>query len=146
MSDELNKWLSKIDADGKIVDLDYVDIYIAGVNSIDSFQEGYLGDDWKKSWVVFARWSGADPIIFDSTTKEILIAMHGIGKWEGNTISSTFEKFDFILSTWQKVAKQYDTILDDGELKNDFIDELKEALDKSLDSKYIESFLGFITF
>ena len=146
MSDELSKWLSKIDVDGKIVDLNYVDIYIAGVNSIDTFQEGYLGDDWRKSWVVFAKWGGADPIIFDRATKEILIAMHGMGKWEANAISPSFEKFDFILFNWQKVAKQYNTILDDGELKNDFINELKEALNTQLDNKYIESFFDFIYF
>ena len=144
---ELKKWLSEIDGEGMTVNLVFVDINIAGVNSIDFYQNGYSGDTWKNSWVVFAKWGGADPIIYDSSTKEILIAMHGMGTWEVSLISPNFDKFDLILSTWCRIAKQYNSILDDDcELKEDFIDNLREELEKNIHTKYIEAFLNFITF
>ncbi len=144
---KLKEWLLSIADEGSIVDLGFTQVYMAGANSIDAYQNGYAGDDWKSSWIVFAKWGGSDAFIYDSVTEEILVAMHGMGKWDAHAISPSFEKFDFILSTWQKVAKPYNSILDDEcELRTDFISELKEALEKHLESKYVEAFLGFIAF
>jgi len=145
--DELKKWLLEIKEEGVIVDLTFVDIDIAGSNLIDFYQNGYSGNTWKKSWVVFAKWGGADPIIYDSFTKEILVAIHGMGVWEASPISPNFDKFDLILSTWCRISNQYNSILDDDcELKTDFINELKEELEKNIKTKYIDAFLNFITF
>ena len=145
--DELRKWLLEINKESITVNLTFVDIHIAGINSIDFYQTGYSGDTWKNSWVVFAKWGGADPIIYDSATKEILIAMHGMGTWEANPISPNFDKFDLILSTWCEISKQYNSILDDNcEPKEDFIENLRKKLENNINTKYIEAFLNFITF
>ena len=63
------------------------------------FQKGYIGDGWKTSWIVFAKWIG-DPIIYNLENKEILTSMHGVGEWNPYPIAPTLEKFDLVLSVW----------------------------------------------
>lgn len=144
---ELEKWLVNIDDKATNIDLDFTHIDLASSKQIAFYQNGYSGESWNSSWVVFAKWGSADPIIYDSLTKEILTAMVGMGKWEASPISPSFEKFDFLLSTWHEISKQYKSILDEeGELEVDFIDNLKKELEKDLETQYIENFIEFITF
>ncbi len=142
----LKSWLNKIGNLTVAIDCSSEYLYLAGQNSINMFQKGYIGDSWKTSWVVFGKWIG-DPIIYNLKNKEILTYMHGVGEWNPYPIAPSLEKFDLALSAWCSLYHdKYNGIIynDDFEILNEFIADLRYSLLEILDIKYLNGFLKFI--
>ena len=142
----LDNWLSEIGADGITLEWVAEDLYIAGKETISSFQQGYVGSDWCESWIVIAKWIG-DPIVYNVETKEVLTAMHGAGVWSPYVLAPSLKDFGFILAIWCKLyCEKYNKLIldDDCMILDSFLNDLQEELVKVLDRKYIDGFLKFI--
>jgi len=143
----LRDWLNEIGDLAISIDWSSEYLYLSGLKTLEAYQEGYEGDDWQASWIVFAKWIG-DPIIYDTESKKILTSMHGAGVWKPYPLSPTLEKFNLILSTWCSLyhGKYKKNIHDDDfELLNEFVNDLKNSLLEVIDKKYVDGFLKFIS-
>jgi len=146
MDSLLDNWLNTIGSDGIALEWITEDLYIAGKNSISSFQEGYKGNDWSKNWIVIAKWIG-DPIIYNIETKEVLTAMHGVGIWEPYAIAPSLKDFGLVLAIWCKLyCEKYNKLVldDDFEILDSFLNDLQKELAKVLETKYVNGFLKLI--
>jgi hypothetical protein len=145
-SDKIDNWIQKIGEQELSIDSPIGCIYIAGKSSIAGYQNGYMGDDWKDSWIVIAKYID-DPIIFDMDTNEVLSALHGAGEWNPYYICQGLEDFEKVLVIMCKTCQEYNNDIqdDDCELLEDFIHSLKNNLSESLDDKTAEGFLKLIT-
>jgi hypothetical protein len=153
IDDDLRKWLDTVGEYELNIEAVQGYLSISGWNTISRYQEGYLGKDWESSWIVFAQCFGADPLIYNTDTKEILTAMHGCGVWEPYVISENFQQFDLMISKYCLLSKKYDENIFDEDheafsrsLLETFCKEVKEELLTVSDRKYVNGFLEFLAF
>ena len=143
---DLRTWLNEIGNSTVAIDWSSEHLYLSGLKSINAFQEGYAGNHWKSSWVVFGKWIG-DPIIYNIENGEILTSMHGIGEWNPYPISPTLETFDLILFTWCSLHyDKYNGVIydDDFGILQEFIVDFRKNLLKIINIEYVNGFLKFI--
>ncbi|MDQ2088105.1 hypothetical protein RBH29_16890 [Herbivorax sp. ANBcel31] len=90
------------------ISLGYTTVYLYKVEELDEAQVGYSVDengniltgisdeDWKKEWLVIGYEDCCGDAIFtDMSNSEfpVFTAIHGVGKWNSQLISSTFDNF-----------------------------------------------------
>lgn len=137
----------------KKVVLGFLELHFFNDNELEEAQLGYrvdldcqplVGDiegDWRDEWWVIAYEDlNGDPIFADISNDDfpIYTAMHGVGKWEPELISTTFKNFIRALSYIHNISVEMESHKDKGQtnISQETIDEVIKRIE--LDNKNSE--------
>lgn len=133
----LNKFLTENYSLSPEIDIGFELFKFSSPERLIEFQIGYRWhgltkerlNQWNQDWIVFGN-SNADPLIYNTSSGEVLFDRHGSGKWNPRLLFSNLEEMrQCLLSMSEIVTSAGENLLDDQlSIRSEYVQAIKNII------------------